>query len=50
VVLLVAIEVENPEYVSPMFHHTIGLGVLMLAVVMIVLGSFVIGRIVDIEV
>jgi Flp pilus assembly protein TadB len=42
--------VENPAYVSPMFHHTIGLAALMLGVVMIVLGSFVIGRIVDIEV
>ena len=50
VVLLLAIEVENPAYVSPMFHHTIGLAALMLGVVMIVLGSFVIGRIVDIEV
>ena len=50
VVLLLAIEVENPAYVRPMFTHTIGLIVLMFGIVMIVLGSVVIGRIVDIEV
>jgi tight adherence protein B len=50
ILLLLAIEVENPAYVRPMFTHTIGLAVLMIGIVMIVLGSVVIGRIVDIEV
>jgi tight adherence protein B len=48
--LLAAIEVVNPTYVKPMFTHTSGLAALTVGVVMIVAGSVVIGRVVDIEV
>jgi tight adherence protein B len=48
--LLFATELTNPSYLSPMFHHTFGVVLLGIGFVMIVSGSVVIGRIVDIEV
>lgn len=48
--LILAILALNPGYLSPMFHHTAGLVALMIGALMIVAGSVVIGRIVDIEV
>jgi tight adherence protein B len=48
--LLLAIAFINPGYMRPMFHHVAGLIALMLGVVMIIAGSVIIGRIVDIDV
>jgi tight adherence protein B len=48
--LLVAISVLNPEYMKPLFTHSSGKMLLGLAAAMIVAGSVVIGRIVDIDV
>ncbi|HET8653571.1 MAG TPA: type II secretion system F family protein [Gaiellaceae bacterium] len=50
VVLLLAITVINPEYTEPLFTTTGGRLVLMLAAVMLVAGSLVIKRIVNIKV
>jgi len=50
VVLLLAITVLNPDYVSPLYHEPLGRLLLAVATVMVVCGSFVIGRIVDIKV
>jgi tight adherence protein B len=50
ILLLIAIEVISPKYLKPMFTHTSGLIMLTFGAVMIVAGSIVIGRIVDIDV
>jgi len=48
--LLLGILFINPGYLDPMFHHLGGIIAMMVGVVMIVIGSVVIGRIVDIDV
>ncbi len=48
--LLVVISLLNSSYMKPLFHHTSGLILLAVAGLMVVGGSVVIGRIVDIEV
>jgi tight adherence protein B len=48
--LLVAILAINPRYVEPLFTHSAGRVLLVIAAVMIVTGSVVIGRIVKIDV
>lgn len=50
VVLLVAIAFINPAYLSPLFHRTVGQVLLAAGAVMVVAGSLVIRRIVDIDV
>jgi tight adherence protein B len=50
VLLLIAIAVISPDYMHPMFTHTSGLVALTVGVFMIVTGSLVIGKLVDIEV
>ena len=50
VVLLLAFLVISPTYLAPLFHQTVGQVLLTLAFVFVVIGSIVIGRIVDIEV
>ena len=48
--LLIAISILNTEYMKSLFTHTSGKILLGFAAVMIIMGSVVIGRIVDIEV
>jgi tight adherence protein B len=48
--LLLAITVLNPEYVAPLFSKTAGQVLLIMAAVMVVAGSLVIKRIVEIKV
>jgi tight adherence protein B len=48
--LLIALSIINPDYMKPLFEHTGGIVALGIAGLMVVLGSFIIGRIVDIEV
>jgi tight adherence protein B len=50
VFLLVAISLINPGYISPLFTEALGRMMLILAGVMIVIGSLVIRKIVDIKV
>ncbi len=50
VALLLAISLINPGYMRPMWHETVGHLFLALAAVMVVAGSIVIGRIIDIDV
>lgn len=50
VLLLVAISIINPSYTHPLFHDTAGIVALILAAGMVVSGSFLIRRIVDIQV
>jgi tight adherence protein B len=50
ILLLIAIAVISPGYMHPMFTHTSGLVALTVGVFMIVTGSLVIGKLVDIEV
>jgi tight adherence protein B len=50
IVLLVAMSLINPSYPAPLFHTTPGHVALVLAAVMLVSGSLVIGRIVNIKV
>ncbi len=50
IVLLVAISAINPGYLSPMFHTTGGVVLLIVAGGMLAAGAFVIKRIVDIDV
>jgi len=49
-VLLAAISLLNPGYVAPLFHRTGGQVLLVVALVMVITGSLVIRKIVDIEV
>jgi tight adherence protein B len=49
VVLLLAISALNPRYVEPLFTETVGRVLLVFAAVMVVGGSFVIKKIVDIK-
>jgi tight adherence protein B len=49
-VLLAIITLINPNYMSPLFHTSTGRGLLVFAGVFVVLGSVVIGRIVNIKV
>jgi tight adherence protein B len=48
--LLLVISSMNPTYMHPMWHETVGHVFLGLATIMVIAGSIVIGRIVDIEV
>ena len=48
--LLLAISVLNPGYMKPMFEHTSGIVMLVIAGLMVCAGSYVIGKIVDIKV
>jgi tight adherence protein B len=48
--LLFAILAINPHYVAPLFEHTSGRVLVVLATIMVVTGSIVIGRIVKIKV
>jgi tight adherence protein B len=48
--LLVAITVLNPDYIRPLYTETGGRLLLALCAMMIIAGSVVIGKIVDIEV
>jgi tight adherence protein B len=50
IVLLIGITLLNRDYMKPLFTHTLGLVAVSIAGVMIIAGSVVIGRIVDIEV
>jgi tight adherence protein B len=50
VMLLVIITLLNPEYMSPLFHKTAGQIILAMAAIMVVSGSLVIRKIVDIKV
>jgi len=50
VVLLLVISAMNPQYMEPLFVEPMGRVLLIVAAVFVVLGSYVIGRIVDIEV
>jgi tight adherence protein B len=49
VVLLLAISALNPQYVEPLFTETAGRVLLVLAATLVVTGSFVIKKIVDIK-
>jgi tight adherence protein B len=48
--LLVLITLVNPEYMQPLYTHTLGRVMLVFAAVMVVAGSLVIRRIVNIKV
>ncbi|MDQ3857312.1 MAG: VWA domain-containing protein [Actinomycetota bacterium] len=48
--LLVVISAMNPRYVAPLFEHSAGRGLLVTAAILVVAGSVVIKRIVDIKV
>jgi tight adherence protein B len=50
VMLLVVISLLNPAYMSPLYHQTAGQALLALAAIMIVSGSLVIRKIVNIKV
>jgi tight adherence protein B len=50
IVLLLAISALNPDYVSPLYGETLGRVLLGMASVMVVAGSLVIGKIVNIKV
>ncbi len=47
--LLLLVSLINPSYVHPMFHSTIGIVLLVVAAVMTLSGSFVINKIVQID-
>jgi tight adherence protein B len=48
--LLLAISALNPDYVSPLYAETLGRLLLGVATVMVVAGSLIIGKIVNIKV
>jgi tight adherence protein B len=48
--LLIAVSLINPKYVHPLFHKTIGIVALVAAGIMVISGSLIIRRIVDIEI
>jgi tight adherence protein B len=48
--LLIIISFLNPDYMKPLFTHTSGRIMLVIAALMVTAGSVVIGKIVDIEV
>lgn len=50
VVLLLVISVLNPQYVDPLFSHSAGRVLLVVAAVMVTAGSLVIRKIIDIKV
>jgi tight adherence protein B len=50
VALLLLLSLINPDYVYPLYHSTAGQALLAIAIVMIVTGGMLIGRIVDIKV
>jgi tight adherence protein B len=50
IVLLLVISALNPQYMQPLFVEPMGRVLLVVAGVFVVMGSYVIGRIVDIEV
>jgi tight adherence protein B len=47
--LMLILTALNPGYMSPLFTHTVGRGLLVLAAIMVVAGSLAIKKIVDIE-
>jgi tight adherence protein B len=49
-VLIVMIEVIRPEFLQPLFHTGIGVFALIVATIMVIMGSLVIKRIVEIKV
>jgi tight adherence protein B len=49
IVLLAAISLLNPEYIAPLFNETFGRILLAMAAVMLVAGSLIIKKIVDIK-
>ncbi len=50
VALLLGVSLINPHYTSPLFHQTVGIIALAVAGIMVVVGSLVIRRIVNIDV
>ena len=50
IVLLLAVSVLNPHYVAPLFSKTAGEAMLVVAALMMIAGSVVIKRIVEIDV
>lgn len=50
VALLLFLSFINPHYISPLFHTTLGIIAIVMAGVMVISGTFVIRRIVDIDV
>jgi tight adherence protein B len=48
--LLIAVSLINPHYVHPLFHKTIGIIALVAAGIMVISGSLIIRRIVNIEI
>jgi Flp pilus assembly protein TadB len=50
VVLAVALPLINPGYLDPLFHRTSGQVLLVFAALMVIAGSVVIGKIVNIKV
>jgi tight adherence protein B len=48
--LLLILLVLNPTYIHPLFSHTLGRVALVFAVLLVIAGSYIIGRIVDIKV
>jgi Flp pilus assembly protein TadB len=48
--LLLVISVLNPQYVDPLFSHSAGRVLLVVAAVMVTAGSLVIRKIIDIKV
>ena len=48
--LFIAIYLLNPDYLAPLWNETIGIVALIFAVIMVVTGSLVIKRIIEIEV
>jgi tight adherence protein B len=49
-VLIVLILIINPSFINPLFHTTIGVVALIIATIMVIMGSLVIKRIVEIKV
>jgi tight adherence protein B len=50
VMLLIALSLINPHYTSPLFHKTAGIIALVVAGLLVITGSFIIRKIVNIEV
>jgi tight adherence protein B len=48
--LLLAISAINPGYLHPLFHKAIGIVAFILAIIMVIAGSLIVRRIVDIEI
>ncbi len=48
--MLLFLSFVNPQYISPLFHATLGIIAFVFGVILVVVGSFLIRRIVDIDV